>query len=101
MYTCFIFHYSNFTTPLKKHTIKQFIQNKQLHSNTLDPNESLIIYAQQMEKIDVWQTLLNFEIEGITVGYGFGKNKKEAFHQAKKRLTDILHELKIDFLPEG
>lgn len=45
-------------------------------------HETTLIYVWEVGKIPIWQAAASFESTEIMVGYGFGKNQKEAHHRA-------------------
>jgi len=49
-------------------------------------NGAILIYIHKVEKIKLWQVVLNLESEQIPVGFGFGKQKEIAKKEATDRL---------------
>lgn len=47
------------------------------------------MFIYNVEKIKVWQVVLDLETEGIPVGFGFGKQKDVARKEALNRLKAI------------
>lgn len=55
-----------------------------------DEAQFYFMYVWNVEKIQVWQIVLSFEVSLIKVGYGFGEDmiaaKSEAIEKLEKRL---------------
>jgi|SRR5699024_5295744 len=49
-------------------------------------NDTTCVYLWNVKKKKVWQSALHLEFAGIDVGYGFGKQKKEAKEDAERIL---------------
>ena len=52
----------------------------------VDENGTILMYIHKVEKVKLWQVILNLESEQIPVGFGFGKQKEIAKQKALDRL---------------
>jgi|SRR5690625_1474682 len=49
-----------------------------------------IIFVYKIEKIKVWQAVMELEVKQIPVGFGFGDQKESAKKEAMERLNMIV-----------
>lgn len=67
------------------------------HGDCFEVNEHIngmtLIYIHSVEKIKVWQAVLNLEVNQSIVGFGFGAEKEEARGEALDRL-EVISEMK-------
>ena len=82
---------------MKKDYEKLF--NKLFNDNRFEikkyENGMTLFFIHKVEKIKVWQVVLNLEIDQVSVGFGFGTRKEVAKEEALNRLT-IISEMNIN-----
>jgi len=61
------------------------IRDDQIETHVYE-NGSILMYIHEVEKVKLWQVVLNLESEQIPVGFGFGKQKEIAKQEAIDRL---------------
>lgn len=64
------------------------IPTEQIETHVYE-NGAILMYIYKVEKIKLWQIVLNLEAEQIPVGFGFGKQKEIAKKEAIDRLKLI------------
>ena len=74
-------------TPRKKlgDLFSPMIPVDQIETHVYD-NGATLMYIHDVEKVKLWQVVMNLESEQIPVGFGFGKQKETAKQEAITRL---------------
>lgn len=88
MISCIVVELHNSLWEKINHLLNILFKDDQIEFD-IQENDKLYIYVYDVEKIKVWQMVLNIECEQIPVGFGFEKEKQEARRQALERLKLI------------
>lgn len=89
MIGCIVLEHTNLSKAHKNEVVFQEI----FQSDRFEMNKSkegmTIIYINKVEKIKVWQAVMELEVKQIPVGFGFGDQKESAKKEAMERLNMI------------
>ena len=89
MVSCLILH-NHTITSLTKCKVLRAILHEEVIEKSVRENDTVIVYIKGIDKVKVWQTVMDLEMSDISVGYGFGDNKKDAKANAEARLKLII-----------
>lgn len=85
MVSCLILYNKAISSLTKCKILRVMFKDEQFEINVIEKN-TVIIYVWNVEKALIWQAALDFEMAGISVGYGFGALKQGVKRKAEERL---------------
>jgi hypothetical protein len=90
MYCCFVLHYSenNKEKGLLEKASNQMMKNGRARRYRLANEMYILVDDVNLEF--AWQIALQFECEGVPVGYGVGTTEKQASQSAKRKWIERL-----------
>ncbi len=93
MISCIVIKQSKVMNKDSKNLLKTIFHADRLEMSEFK-NGVVLIFIHEVEKLKVWQVVLNLEAEQIPVGFGFGNQKDAAKKEALDRL-ELISKMKI------
>lgn len=81
MVSCLVLYHMEITISTKCKMLRFYFHGKE-YEIAVENNNSVCIYLWNIDRNQVYQAAMLFEHEGLSTGYGFGKDKSEAHHRA-------------------
>lgn len=91
MVSCLILYHPTITISTKCMILRSIFLDEDFEIHVIS-EQTTIIYVWNVEKSLIWQAALSLETTNIMVGYGFGRFKKDAHHQAWEILLTRIKE---------
>ena len=85
MFGCIIVELVNSPKEKLEELFSKMNEDAKIETHVFD-NEKALIYFHHVEKIRLWQIVMNLEAKQIPVGFGFGEEKEMAKKAAMERL---------------